>query len=73
MRADHEPNSHIENCWQGPKQTVKKVGYFDEETTRELIYEGWEKVSQEHINTRISSMPRRFQDVIAMDGAMTGN
>lgn len=36
-------------------------------------YEGWGKVSQEHINKRVLSMPNRFRDVIAMDGAMAGN
>ena len=65
--------SPIENCWHGPKQRVKQIGHFDAETTNELIYEGWGKVSQGHINKRILSIPKRFRDVIAIDGAMTGN
>lgn len=64
--------SPIENCWQGPKSRVKKVGHFDKETTQQLIFEGWEAVSQEHINKRCLSMPQRLRDVIERDGQMTG-
>jgi hypothetical protein len=30
----------IENCWQAPKQTLKKYPHWDDGTTRELIVEG---------------------------------
>ena len=73
MAARRTDLSPIENCWQGPKQRVKQIGHFDVETTKELIYEGWRKVFQKHINKRILSMPNRFKDIIAMDGVMTGN
>ncbi|KAF2184633.1 hypothetical protein K469DRAFT_708823 [Zopfia rhizophila CBS 207.26] len=37
--------SVIENCWQPPKQYVKKFPHWDEQDTRELAIEGWEKVN----------------------------
>ena len=54
-------------------QRVKQIVHFDAETTKELIYEEWRKVSQMHINRPILSMPNRFKDVIAMDGAIMGH
>ena len=33
-------------------------------TTKELIIEGWDHVSQEFINERVASMPQSFEDVI---------
>jgi hypothetical protein len=62
----------IENFWQPPKQYVKKFPHWDEGDTRELALEGWEKVSQDFINNRVDSMPKRLQDCIDMDGQMTG-
>lgn len=62
----------IENCWQPPKQYVKKFSYWDEEGTQELAIEGWLKVSQEFINKRVDSMLKRLRDCIEMDGQMTG-
>jgi hypothetical protein len=62
----------IENCWQPPKQYVKKYPHWDESNTRELAVEGWERVSQSFINERVNSMPKRLQDCIDMDGQMTG-
>ena len=35
--------SPIENCWQPPKQYLKKYPHWDEFETRELAYEGWQK------------------------------
>ncbi|KAF1937255.1 hypothetical protein EJ02DRAFT_477424 [Clathrospora elynae] len=64
--------SPIENCWQPPKQYVKKYPHWDEGDTRELALEGWEKVNQEFINKRVITMPQRLQDCIDMDGQMTG-
>jgi hypothetical protein len=64
--------SLIENCWQPPKQYVRKFPHWNEVDTRELALEGWDKVSQDFINTRIETMPQRLQDCIDMDGQMTG-
>ena len=54
----------FQNYSLGVKQRVKQICHFDEETTKKLIYEGWKKVFQKHINRPILSMPYRFKDVI---------
>ena len=41
-------------------------------TLEDLIREGWANVSQEFINERVRSMPKRLQAVIDGEGAMTG-
>ncbi|KAF2175431.1 hypothetical protein K469DRAFT_610770, partial [Zopfia rhizophila CBS 207.26] len=64
--------SPIENRWQPPKQYVKKFPHWDEQDTRELAIEGWDKVTQKFINTRVLSMPQRLKDVIAKEGQLTG-
>jgi hypothetical protein len=78
-KLEHYFNCHsspdlapIENCWQPPKQYVKKYPHWDEQNTRELALEGWEKISQDFINKQVNSMPQRLQDCIDMDGQMTG-
>jgi hypothetical protein len=64
--------SPIENCWQPPKQFLKKFPHWDEFETRELVTEGWGNISQKFINERVNSMPQRLQDCIDMEGEMTG-
>ncbi|KAI9662749.1 MAG: hypothetical protein M1829_006144 [Trizodia sp. TS-e1964] len=41
--------SPIENCWQVPKQYVKKFPVWDDQGTRELVVEGVDQYSQAHI------------------------
>ncbi|KAF1939052.1 hypothetical protein EJ02DRAFT_382546 [Clathrospora elynae] len=62
----------IENCWRPPKQFMSRFPHWDEFETRELALEGWQKVSQHFINEQVDSMPRRLQDVVDLDGQMTG-
>ena len=62
----------IENCWQAPKQTLKKYPHWDDSTTRELIREGWEALPQKKVNEWMDSMPQRLRDVIECDGQLTG-
>jgi hypothetical protein len=62
----------IKNCCQPPKQYIKKFPHWDEQDTRELALEGWEKISQKFINDRVETMPKRLQDCIDIDGQMTG-
>jgi hypothetical protein len=62
----------IENCWQPPKQYLRKYPHWDDQTTRELIIEGWERVSQRFIDEKVDSMPKRLHAVIDGDGKMTG-
>ena len=64
--------SPIENCWQPPKQHIRKYPHWDDSTTKELIYEGWSHVSQHFINEKVASMPDRLQAVIDGEGKMTG-
>lgn len=64
--------SVIENCWQPAKQHVRKFPHWDDSSLRELIIEGWGRVSQEFINERVFQMPQRLQAVIDGHGAMTG-
>ena len=62
----------IENCWQAPKQYLKKYPHWDDDTTKGLIYEGWANVSQAFINERVSTMPDRLRAVLDGEGKMTG-
>ncbi|KAF1954894.1 hypothetical protein CC80DRAFT_536656 [Byssothecium circinans] len=64
--------SPIENCWQPPKQFLKRYPHWDEFETQELVLEGWENISQAFINERVNSMPQRLRDCIEMEGEITG-
>lgn len=64
--------SPIENCWLPPKQHMKKYPHWDDVTTKELINEGWDLVTQDFINEKVLSMPARLQQVIDLEGKMTG-
>ena len=39
---------------------------------KQLIRDGWERVTQEFINEGVRSMPKRLEEVIRAEGAMTG-
>lgn len=65
--------SPIENCWQPTKQHLKKYPHWDESTTKQLILDGWDTVTQSFINERILSMPSRLQDVINSNGQLCGH
>ncbi len=62
----------IENCWQPPKQHLKKYPHWDDTMTRGLILEGWDSGSQKFIDRQVLSMPERLQAVIDGEGKMTG-
>ncbi|KAI5787122.1 hypothetical protein EDC01DRAFT_729216 [Geopyxis carbonaria] len=64
--------SPIENCWKGPKSHVNSRVHWDARTTKVYALEGWEAVSQEHINERVLSMPQRLKDCIELEGQFTG-
>ena len=63
--------SPIENCWQLPKQHIRKYPHWDDVTTKGLIFEGWNHVSQIYINEKMIEMPDRLRVVIAGEGKMT--
>jgi hypothetical protein len=63
--------SVIENCWEPVKQHISKYSYKDDETTKELIRQGWARVTQHFINERVLSMPYRVEQVITNDGKLT--
>ena len=65
--------SPIENCWQPPKQHLAKYPHWDDRTTKELILEGWAQVSQDFINEKCRSIPKRLRDVLVGEGKMTGH
>lgn len=50
--------SPIENFRLPTKQHLAKYPHWDDNTTKELILEGWAKVSQEFINEGCRSMPQ---------------
>ena len=62
----------IENCWQPVKQTLRKFPYWDDATTKELIYKGWTLVTQKFINEKVATMPEKLQAVKDGEGKMTG-
>jgi len=59
--------SPIENCWQPPKQQIKKYSHWDDQTTKELIIEGWD-----FVNFKVNSMPTRLQDALDSECKLTG-
>jgi hypothetical protein len=63
----------IENCWLPPKQHLQKYPHWDDSTTKELILEGWGRVSQDFINDKVISMPQRLREVIERKGQMIGH
>ena len=64
--------SPIENCWRAPKENIAQHASWDEEKVRELVIEGWERLSQETINSWVDSMPQRMRDILKLEGIMTG-
>ena len=62
----------IENCWQLVKQDLHKYPHWDDNTTKELIFQRWTHISQHFINEKVASMPERLDMVITRDGKMTG-
>ena len=46
--------------------------HWEDETTIAAIKQGWENLTQEIINEWILSMPKRIDDVLDMQGKMTG-
>ena len=62
----------IENCWQPVKDQLRKYPHWDDSTMENLMWEGWEKVSQDFINKQVHSMPQRLKDCIASGGVITG-
>ena len=64
--------SPIENAWSVPKQYIRKYAHWDIDSVKELAEEGWKELSQETINRWIESMPERLNNVINLDGKMTG-
>jgi hypothetical protein len=47
--------------------------HWDDATTKELILEGWELVSQGFINKKVLTMPQRLREVDERDGQMVGH
>ena len=55
-----------------PKQKLRSVAHWNDETTEELIKKGWAEVKQSFINTIVNIMPGRLRAVINGHEAMTG-
>ena len=64
--------SFNENCWQLPKQHLKKFPHWDDRTTKELIVEGWDLVLQSFLNEKCQSMPKGLRDVVASESKIVG-
>lgn len=62
----------IENIRQPVKQHLHKYLYWDDNTPKELIYEGCTYASRYFINEKVASMRERLDAVIAGEGKMTG-
>ena len=53
---------------------MRSVPYWDDETTENLLVEGWEDhMPQLFINEKCRSMPERLWDVIDLKGQMIGS
>jgi hypothetical protein len=67
--------SPIENCWQPPKMHTRKIPHWDDQTTRDLMQEGWQELSQKWINAQVDTMVDRLKDCLDLnkaDGDTTG-
>lgn len=63
--APHSPDlAIIETCWSAPKYNMKKSTYYDNETMKELILEGWDRLNYKGVNSIVHSIPQRLWDVI---------
>ena len=62
----------IKNLWQAPKQALRKVPHWDDQSMRAIINDAWDGISQPFINERVHTMPDRLRAVIAGEGVMTG-
>ena len=72
FNCPHSPDlAPIENAWRGPKEELKTVPHWNDETVWEGAVRGWESLSQETINAWILSMPRRLKRVVEGGGKMT--
>ena len=58
----------LENCWQAPKELLRKTPHWDDTTIRAIIDDGWERVSFPFINKRVNIIPARLQAVIECQG-----
>jgi transposase len=61
----------IENAWKAPKEALKKLAHWDEETVWEVAQVGWEGLTRKTINEGVDSMPKRSQAVIDGEGKLT--
>lgn len=68
--ADNEPNPIPHPGSQTVSQPVRVK--WDEQTSRDIIVQGWEAAQQEYINARIESLPQRLRDVLQNEGRMVG-
>lgn len=62
----------IENAWSAPKQWIAQFESWDTESLKSLAIEGWERLSQEQINTWVDQIPQRLRDCIDSNGKLTG-
>ena len=62
----------IENLWQAPKQALRKVPHWDDESMHTIINDAWGGISQPFISERVYTMSDRLRAVITGDGAITG-
>ncbi len=50
---------------------MRKYPHWDDSTLEELVREGWARVSQEFINSKVDEMPDKLQAVLDSHGDMT--
>lgn len=58
----------IETCWSSPKHITRKLPDYDDETTKDLILEGWDRLNYDGVNKMVHSMPQRLRDVLYLKG-----
>jgi hypothetical protein len=65
--------SPIKNVWEPLKFHYNSEPYWDEEWAKQCILDTFNhEIKQEWINKLILSMPKRLQDCLSRDGALTG-
>lgn len=61
----------IETCWSCPKGETRRCAHYDDNTLKQLILDGWEKVTHYMVNKMVHSMVKRMEYVKQQNGQMT--
>ena len=62
----------IENAWSAPKEWIAQFDSWDNDSLQSLAIEGWNRLTQDTINSWVDSIPQRLDDCVESGGKITG-